>query len=221
MQDRGMGNFLSRFDSWSGRASTVATFWPMLVPAGVGAVILGYLSMSVGWINKYGAFGWATTGLLAFVLISAGLALVGYGRHRWEMAKASRKWATDVDAINPLDNEFHKKRIKLADLRHPVRRQIEGKKFTDCQLMGPTNLFLSHNMNLTNAAFLNCDLILTKNKAQIFNVTELTNCEIIGGEIVEATIYVHPSVFQSFKDMPGVRFVNQTEDVEVDARQPL
>src|SRR4051794_18418672 len=121
------------FERWLSRGANVATFWP-LVPSGIIGALAGYFSREVAAINAYGPFGWLMAGLAAFLLSSLAIYIAALAFDRFSAALARRKWARDVEAVNPLDIEFNRKRLKLADLVHPVTGRIVRKRFVECQL---------------------------------------------------------------------------------------
>lgn len=133
-----MGEF---FDKWTSRIANALAIWP-LVPAGAIAVIFAYLSTGVDWINQYGAFGWFGTGLFAFTLSSAALALLGRARLWRVEAKLREKVAGDGSNFDPMARVYENKRIYLRDLAPIGRRVVKGKKFINCEIVGPGTAIL-------------------------------------------------------------------------------
>ncbi len=108
------------FDRWAARGANAATFWT-LFPSGIIGVIAAVLSRGVTGIDAYGPFGWLIAGLVAFALAALGFFLAGLAYERFAVAKARRKWTRQVDAINPLEDEFCRQRVRVLDLAHPVQ----------------------------------------------------------------------------------------------------
>lgn len=196
-----------RIDLWLSRSANVATFWT-LAPAGAVGVIAAILSRGVAAIDAYGPFGWLMAGLVAFLLFAAATLAAGLAFDRFASAMARRKWSRDVDSVNPLDPEFHRKRLKLSDLVHPLSGRIKKKRFVDCQLLGPANLAMVGNGQVTNVNFANCDIVIVRDEAAIFNGVMLQDVEMIGGEILKCTVYVSQAFFDAtFANMPGVNLL--------------
>lgn len=199
---------------------TIAANWPRLVTLFVAAGGMTYLSAITDWAAALGPAGIGllviTTVLVANILISLAQAMRAKARERNALASASATWVEKVDGVNPLDVHFHKKRIRIADLAHPLSKRIESKKFTECQLVGPANIVFVQNVQLINTGFGNCDMILTKAETFIYNVIPVFDTSIVGGEIINATIYVHPDMLPLLKDTPGLKFVNLTGVPELD-----
>ncbi|HTN40295.1 MAG TPA: hypothetical protein VLZ84_04035 [Asticcacaulis sp.] len=180
------------------------------------------LAMSTPWIKAMGPYGiWFFTLIgVAFVLLLIMLCVVV-----WNMlisAKVRNKWKQRVDSVNPLDIEFHKKRIKITDIANPSTSVVQNKVFTDCDIIGPAVIYLWSRNNFTNYAFYKSDFIVmnpnrTINNAIVFDTVIATNCRFY-----ECTVYIDGQFFQdSFKTTTGINFVSLTGDADFDTPQPL
>lgn len=199
-----MGRISSIFDRWLGRASGAATFWPLL-PAGLVGVVTGALSSGLDWVNQYGAFGWWTAGLLGFLLASLVLVAASVAREKFAMAQAMKKWARDVDQVNPLSQTFDSRRIKLSDIAHPLRRRISNKRFQNCDLLGPANIVLAGG-SVTEAGFLSCDFVIVREDTRVYNTIVLETCSITGGTISQCTIFMSQQDYDRIKQ-PGMNLI--------------
>jgi len=56
--------------------------WPYIATLG-GAAVIGYLSQGAEFVSQFGLFGYAVVGLVAFLLISVGFAIIAWGRNKW------------------------------------------------------------------------------------------------------------------------------------------
>ena len=155
-----------------------------LLPGGVVAVVTGYLSTGVAWINKFGWFGWWSAGLVAFMLFSTGMRMAMSAWRQLQIAGAIEKWKRDVVTINPLDRQFTRVRIAIRDLRHPANMFVDNKVFVDCELVGPGNIaLLSGSFNGVN--FTDCDFVVIDDETKQvhtalgFRDCAVTNCQII------------------------------------------
>lgn len=200
----------------------VTNHWSRIVTLFVAGGGMTYLSTITEWTRALGAAGIGllvfATVLLANLLLSQAQAMRAKARERNALATASTSWIANSDAVNPLDAHFQKKRISVQDLAHPLGKHVADKKFSECQLVGPANIAFVENCNLIGIRFGNCDMILTKDVTNIFNVIPFHNCSILGGEILNATIFVHPNMLSEIKKTPGLYFVNLTGDPELDSQ---
>ncbi len=145
--EAGMVGFWNRFDPWLGRLSGLATFWPLL-PSGVLGVIGAYLSTSVAWINaNLGAWGWFMSGLAAFVISCVGIALIVRTRLWMVNMRFRARLQSDSSPFDPMATVYHDKRLFLKDLAPPGRREIKGKTFKNCEIIGPGNIVVALRSN--------------------------------------------------------------------------
>src|SRR5262249_28919652 len=121
-------------------------------------------------------------------------------RERWAYASATNKWKKDVHGINPLEREFNKLIIKISDLAHPMTKKIAGKRFIDCELIGPAT-FYAVNGSMTNVGFIDCDIVVLHPTAHLANVIVLEDVEVISGKIYNCTIYIPQGDIPTFKKM--------------------
>ena len=214
-----MGKAVNSFiEKWSGRASNAYTLWPLL-PVGIASGMMVYLSTGVTWISQFGAFGWATTGILSFLVLSGATFLAGAAREKFVYAKIAREKAAPGDSVNPIEREFTKKRINLIDLVRPSTSYIKDKTFTDCQLIGPMNVILD-GVTISGSGFINCNWAVVKSNITIFNAVALTNVTIRGGDISDLTILVPEGGIEMLRQFP-VSPINTTGDAEIDARTTI
>ena len=168
-----------------------------LGPVGIGAVTL-----------VTGAFIWC-----AVVWIQSQLAKI---RERKAKTGALVDWQQRVDYVNPLAAEFHKARIKLNDLKNPVTGAITGKRFVDCELLGPANV-VSKQSSMMFVNLMNCDTVVVRpaKDLHLFNVILLEDCQIINGSIMNCTLFIGRKEVKTFAEM-GAGFVTLTGVPEID-----
>lgn len=200
-----MGITSNTFDRWLSRGSGLYGLWP-IVPAGA-SLGMAWLSSTVGWINQFGAFGWASTGILTFFLVSAALALIGVWREKWVASWATKNWNLRTDTINPLQSTFESQRIKISEISHPVKNNIENKSFNHCELFGPDVIILV-GCTLNGVGFVNCDTVVVKDGATVKNVKVIENCNFFGGTIWNCVILAPRLQFEQLqKALPGIEAI--------------
>lgn len=115
--------------------------------------------------------------------------------------------------INPLQLEFHKTRINLADLADPVTKVIANKTFYGCELIGPANVLPRGHLFLNNPNAVNCQAVVIKRDTRLFNVIVLEDCKIFGGKITNCTFFLVPEITAPFRQ-GSIRFLTPDEDDE-------
>lgn len=195
-------------DRWSSRAANAIAIWPVLVPSGMAGILVGYLASGARAISQYGAFGWVSAGLVGFLLIAVALLSVASVREKWIIASWATKKSKVPDSVNPLDSEFRSSRIKILDLVHPITNKVVRKRFIGCQLMGPANIGLRGHVLFKDSGFLNCDVVIIRENAPIFNAIILEDCEVLSSEVMFCTLFVPQDVFDN--TMKGLNAVPLT-----------
>ena len=114
----------------------MVTVWPLL-PAGMVAAVMAYLSSGVKWIAQFGVFGLFATGLVSFLTYSVAYALLGRGRLWRANAGSLAKLSGGSSEFDPMARVYEGKRLFLRDLAPLGRRQVHDKKFIDCEIIGP------------------------------------------------------------------------------------
>ncbi|WP_156417015.1 hypothetical protein [Sphingopyxis sp. H050] len=131
-----MGGAIEKLDKWSGRIANAAALLP-IIPASVAGLIVGYLSTGVAWISQFGAFGWFSAGLAGFLATSTALALLAKTRLWRVEAKIRERITGDGSPFDPMARVYENKRLYLRDLAPQGRREVIGKTFINCELIGP------------------------------------------------------------------------------------
>lgn len=194
------------------------TYWILASSSAMG-VITGWLSTGVTWISQFGFFGWWLAGLLGALVTAMFLMIIAWVRYAWVHASAKNKWANQVDDFNPLDKEFQRRRLKIADLAEPITNSIRGKRFIDCDMVGPANIFLWNNININGFELVDCTVVvlcpdknggLHPGNAVRFSSIEMYNCRLFG-----VTVMIPPQLVHVFQDT-GVTFASFTGRPEID-----
>jgi hypothetical protein len=151
-------SLFKKFDPWLGRASGIFTFVSPIVPGTIGALVTGWLAMGVEQINQYGWFGWWCAAFAGFFVVTVLYLLIGNARNLMVQADAVRRWAREVDRIDPMAKVFENKRIRVSELAHPITGRIKDKTFRDCEILGPENIYLP-DCNLDGVSFVDCAVV--------------------------------------------------------------
>lgn len=182
-------------------------------------VLAGWISSYSNWILQFGAIGWVFSGLMATLSILAIFALVFWCRFQWIRGRVIAEWRNRVDSIDPMADTYSKKRIKIADIVDPITNSIEGKTFTDCDLIGPANLIFLNNNSFNGCAFVDCDAVPLKHDGMLLNAVAIVKVNVVRGRIANCTLFVPPPLVPIFRKM-GIGFTSLAID-EPQPNQPL
>ncbi len=179
-----------------------------------------WLASGVQWVNQFGWFGWWIAGLLG-VLLALYIAIgIAWLRNAWIKGRLMQKWGQTVEAINPLDQEFTRKRVNPEDIANPISKRLIKKRFIDCEVMGPANIIFSVANNINECNFYNCDIIVAKKNAHIINVLVFEGSSVIDCDFWNCTIYIEKIMAHTFSGIMNKDFVTLTGYPEIDNRFP-
>ncbi|WKL57539.1 hypothetical protein Q1W73_00705 [Asticcacaulis sp. ZE23SCel15] len=183
---------------------------------GVTAWISNNMASQTKWIAQAGPYGiWIAT--LAGTLVVAIIAMVLVKAKGWyQDEKMRQKWRETPRSVNPLDTEFHKLRIDISSLANPFNKTIVGKKFTECELIGPAVFVFMGTGSATYGNFVSCDICVVR-PGWIYNVIVFENCNFTHCKFYNCTIFISPDMIPAFKSM-GAEFVTFTGDQGIDSQ---
>jgi MFS family permease len=201
------------------RVESRVALWTLIQGGGIvsGGAISGWLASGHAWVASHGAFGWWAAFLVGALITATALMAFAALRYLWIRGDAVREWKNRAQDVNPLAPEYHTARVSIAQIANPISKKIKGKRFIDCEILGPANLFLIRNVNIDNIGFMNCDFVVIKRGAKaIFNCVGLEDVRILGGTMWECTIMVPPDMAPGLA-AKGIQFVTLTGDAALDA----
>ncbi|MBX3561029.1 MAG: hypothetical protein KF780_04360 [Sphingomonas sp.] len=136
-----MRDMREMLDRWLARVGSIAGLWT-LVPPAVVAGLSAYLASGVSRMQALGPFGWLSAGLIA-LLVYAGVTALFARAKLWRIeARHQSRLMGDSSPFDPMDTVYRDKRLFLRDLAPLGRREVKGKKFINCEIIGPGNAVL-------------------------------------------------------------------------------
>ncbi|MDX0136115.1 hypothetical protein GOC46_04240 [Sinorhizobium meliloti] len=174
-------------------------------------IITGWVSQYSEWISGFGIFGWWVSGLIGAAVTVIAIAAVLFARAQLSRAKYMESLRRPSTAINPMESQFTRQRIMVADLVDPVGREINGKTLIDCDLVGPYNLVFYQSCTFSHVAFVDCDVVPLKRGAGVKNAAVLRNISMTRGRLIGVTILITPDLIPNFRAMQST-FIAIAED---------
>ena len=200
--------------------------WERIVALFVAGGGMSYLASITEAVRPWGPLGIGVAGLLSAMTAWISLGLAQSFRAKAALRKAEgaaiTKWHGENDTVNPLAPEFHTKRLKWLNIAHPVNGRISGKRFIDCEILGPANIFMLQNCELSGVTFVACDFVVVKEGGFANNVYPLEGVKIFGGSIWRSTILLPEAMVPVVGRFAN--FITKTGHPELDAtpgRNPL
>ncbi len=176
-------------------ASKVSQHWEAVswaagvIWSAIGGGVMAWAAYATNMFAAYAPASWVGAGFLGCLVSAAIFWLVARSQHWLAQAKWTRTFASPGDGINPLDDNFVRKRIKINDFVSPAHAWVQGKTFDRCELIGPSPVMFDRG-NIVNPLFFDCNFICVKNNVTIHNAIKFEGCSFIGCRIYKCEIFV-------------------------------
>jgi hypothetical protein len=132
---------LNKVLDWLGKFVNAYTAWTVGFPI-IAGLISAYLSNSVSSIKALGPWGWLMAGITVSLAAAAILALIARAQLWRVEAKFKELLSGDSSKFDSMQQLFQDKRVFLRDLVPPGGRIIKGRKFINCEIIGPGNMIV-------------------------------------------------------------------------------
>lgn len=172
-------------------------------------VIGGWTAAYSDWVAQFGAIGWLLSGLVAAVMMAVIILLGAISRNAWIRGSATAKWSREVDSVNPMDRQFINRRINLSDLVDPIQSVVAYKDISQCDILGPANIWIGGASSLIRTGFINCDFVALSGGEEIANCIALIDVSINRCRLYKVTVYVPAERVAEFEAM-GAYFLGFT-----------
>src|SRR4051794_9105578 len=194
------------FGHWDFVAWIAGSAWML-----IGAAVTGWATWAAGIFAQYAPFSWVMAGLVGAVLNAFIFWIVARGYFWYAQARWTKMMASPGEGVNPLDENFVRRRIKIGDLVSRVNPVIENKTFDRCELVGPA-LVILEGVNLMRSSFMGCNLMCCKDNFPVFAAVVLRNTSIINSKIFEITFIVPESRVDDMKGLPNGFWLSRIPD---------
>ncbi|MBR0993805.1 hypothetical protein JQ580_24065 [Bradyrhizobium japonicum] len=118
---------------------TIAAVVKFVLPASFTGAVVGWATWFAGLFQQYAPASWVIAGVLGAWFGAGIIVLAAIAREKLQLIKF-RNNVFAASQINPLDQMFTGRRLRLVDLAPPVGAFIDNKTFTDCEFIGPANV---------------------------------------------------------------------------------
>lgn len=192
---------------------SVSSHWSLAIliaGSSVTGVATAYAAKATAWLAAWGPIGWVGTafaGVGFFILCAMGFA---WAREKIVRASIEKRFFNRPDAINPLEEEFRNKRIKIADLVSPIEPIIRGKRFRNCEIIGPANVALSATYpnagGMANCGLSSVCAVMIRENILVLNAVMFEDCRFEDCKLHQITFLFPEGAYdwanQMLPDMP-------------------
>lgn len=116
---------------------SIGSIAKLLIPATLVGALTGWAAWFAGLLQQYAPLSWVVAGLVGALIVTAILMAMSISRLWWVNTTLQKQFYQGGDKINPVETVFRNQRIKLEDLMAPTIRDLKGKTFHGCDLLGP------------------------------------------------------------------------------------
>jgi hypothetical protein len=173
-----------------------------------GGAMTGWAARASGILSQWAPLSWVIAGIGGAAVCAVVWWVITKAQYALAQAKWIRTWSSPGDGVNPMDDSFTRKRIKINDFVSPVHKVIDGKVFDRCELIGPT-LVLLQDVNLHSPLMIDCNFICCKDNVQVTNVVVLKNVNLINCKLYGFTFLVPETATDGFTAI-GVKWLART-----------
>ena len=214
-----MGSWIQRL-GWLVRVvDLLSQYWTAILSIG-GAGVVGALAYATEVFNAYAPFSWIAIGVLTFFLLSIALRALAQARLLFHYIRIKRR-STEVDAVNPLEYTFQRRRINVTQLLPPVGNQINSRTFVDCDIVGPSNILVVDCVfQGVGGSAVDAVLYTTDNFPK--NCTVFRNCTFRDCRFFSLTFIVPISIIGQFAqhNFTGLNWLSHLPEPQATEAQP-
>lgn len=187
--------------SWEGfqrlldRTESRIALYTVMVGSGS---LMAYLASITALLEKWGAFAWGVSFFGGAIASASILALGTKARANWLVSSAVAR-SVEAGAVNAIEDQFEKKKIKATDFHNYHYREHIGKRFRECEINGPGSIIFMGQFVATNGSFRNCQIVVVRDDAVLFGVTAFRDSHFDRCHFFDITLYMTK---QTYAGMP-------------------
>lgn len=156
--------------------------------------------------EQFAPLSWVLAGFAGLVAAVAVFALFSGAYSRWVRARYDRGLYERSGFVDPMAKTFENKRIFLTEFCLPSDSYIAGKAFTNCELIGPANIFLRVGNFVADQKLPLCDTVIIVDKTP-FNAVIFDNCSFRDCSFKRITILLSSEEYINFKHLNWLNWI--------------
>lgn len=165
--------------------------------------------------SEYAPFSWVAAGFAGLLLGGLVLSLFAWSYGKWVRSKYDRSLYERTGFVDPMAATFENKRIFLADFCLPSDPHIEGRTFINCEIVGPTNLYLRKGNNITEQKLPIVDAVVLNVDKRFFNGVIVDNCTFRRCAFKRTTIMMLPAEYEAYSRLEWLNWISTPDEPEL------
>lgn len=196
----------------NGFVESLTSHWSLfalIAGSSLTATAVGFAAKATDWLDEWGPIAWVSASLAGagvFVLMGLGASTA---RARYIQSSIQKRFFSQPDTINPLDDNFRNRRIRISDLVSPIEPVIRKKTFRECEIIGPANVVLLSSFpgagGMANCQLTSVCAVLVQDSIQMMNGVVFEDCRFENCKLHQLTFYFPEGSYTwACQAMPGL-----------------
>jgi len=163
-----------------------------------------------GALDNFAPFSWVLAAMIGAVLFLIAAMAFAAIRVKLSERRILQRHEIELPPFNPLDDLFTRQKIDIQQFKKPLPLANEGKSFIGCEIYGPAVVLFGNNSTIIDNEVMDCDFIVTKNKASVCNVILFTGVTIKNCKLINLTLLMPPNLARELeKAAPGANWITE------------
>jgi len=173
------------------RLSLATVVWSLLVPAGSFA-LPAWATKAAGVFSQYAPLSWVVAGFAGLFIYALAVFIYGTGQQRSVRSRYDSNFMQESGGVGPMLRVFEGKRVYLNDFVLPSNPLVDGKTFVDCEIVGPTNMYLEFDNKINDIRPGLVDTVALSGEKVFLNGVRFRNCIFRGCTFHRVTLFIRP-----------------------------
>lgn len=171
-------------------------------------VLPAWATRASGVLSQFAPLSWVAAGFAGLFVFSGSMAIYGYARGEIVRARYDEKFMAATGGVDPLARVFEGKRIYLNDFVLPSNPTVNGKTFVDCEIVGPTNVFLEVGNSINDVRPAYVDAVALSDGSRFFNGVSFQHCSFRNCTFHRVTLFFTASEALKNSDLNWLNWIS-------------
>jgi hypothetical protein len=181
---------LESLESMLAFAERLLRWGPLVIGTAGTGLASGWAAYLTEPLAAYAPLSWAASAIFGAVLFIFAFAIWARARLWVQQRELNKSYLRTVSEINPFDDVFHRRSIRIMDFKRPIPENIKNKTFVECDMMGPAIVILNGITTLNGGGMFGCDFVKVKANHPISNAIAFENISMRNSRIFNVTFLI-------------------------------
>ncbi len=178
-----------------------------------GGGLMAWAAYATEWLNEFGPIAWVLAGFVGIFLVLFIWLVVVVVQLLATRRNYFRAISSPTETINPLDDTFIRKRIKMQEFRPPYQKILENKIFKNCEILGPAAVYFSGGYFDGQCQFVHCELLSQKEGEKSYNAIGFENAVFQNCQLFDLIIIATHEVAKELHEKTRIEWRNKDDFV--------